>query len=540
MPFWLVHAGTALQKVTTAGEVSTLTLPDSLTIVATRRGRFAVLGKQAAFVNAGVANLVVDATDGTVRRLSMATPSGVPTLASGGAGVLTGAYQYWVSFAEMNGAVVVSESGIYGPSASFTASAQKIALSAIPTSAAAACNARRIYRSLSGGTAAFLCTTIGDNTATTYTDNATDASISSVAAPTDLGNPEGTTSTDRLVLIEVWRDRLWAVPTTYPDRVLYSGLSRFFAWNATQYLDVPIVGQDASGVTAFLPRRDELGIAKRRALWKLVGDTAATFRLVQVVGGPGSRSMGGVGVVAPESVVVIRDTAFFLAEDGVYTWDATGLTRISDRVAAWFRTDDFFNRAQFVNAAGTWDPREDSYVLHLAGAGSAVRDRWVTCQLPKLTWLGPHKTSAFTPSAAGDLEDGDGLPMAVVGDTAGYLYRNGGDEIWHDDPSTTAIDYDVTTGWHAAGAPALQKMWGQLTVHSQIEPAAGTCQVTPKVGGLNAAAGAVITLDLRKGLERVRRLGIGPLCQIRFQEATSGQGCALFGYEFPVAAIGRR
>ena len=63
MPFYLIHAGSALQKVSTAGALMTLTLPPGVTLDPTKRARFAILNRQIVVTNAVSENIVVDPTD---------------------------------------------------------------------------------------------------------------------------------------------------------------------------------------------------------------------------------------------------------------------------------------------------------------------------------------------------------------------------------------------------------------------------------------------------------------------------------------------
>lgn len=117
--------------------------------------------------------------------LQTLAPPGAATLAAGAAGALTGAYTYKVTF-------VTAQGETQGGTASnqVTLTAQKGSLTAIPTSADSAVIARGIYRTQAGGSTYTLVQYINDNTTTTFTDNATDASIvSAKAVPTSNTTP---------------------------------------------------------------------------------------------------------------------------------------------------------------------------------------------------------------------------------------------------------------------------------------------------------------------------------------------------------------
>lgn len=529
MAFYLAHAGTKIQKVTIAGEVSDLTLFGSVTMSSTRKTRFAVLKDSVLAVHGPSLNLRVRTSDLVTRPLSITTPASAPSAAAGAAGVLTGVYQYKVGYTERDGSTLISESPL-SSAVSVTLAAQRGSLTSVPVSSDTGVTDRRIYRTTAGGSTFFPLTYIADNTTTTLTDNTADASLGTTAADTDLGNPPGTTTADYLLLMVAWKNRLWAVPSTSVDDVLYTGIDKWYAWASSNYLTINPKGQGTSGVTAFIPRRDVLGVAKRRMLVQIVGTSASTYQVINV--------SNGVGVFAPDSVVVIRDTAYFLSEDGPYSWGPEGLIPLaSDRVSAWFSTDTYFTRARFANAYGVWNQREDTYELYLAGAGYATENCWVSYDLQRKTWLGPHKSDAFTPTATALLEDSDGRSFNVRGSSAGTLYR-ANDASFLDDAST-AIDYDVTTCSHSGGEPGYTKYFGQPTILTRPQ-AAGTLTVTPTVGVIGASAGTAMSHDLTTGRQTLSRIGVGELASLRFRHSTADQDCQVLGYEIPVSIVGRR
>ncbi len=530
MAFYLAHAGSKLQKVTVAGDVSDLTLFGSVTMSSTRRTRFAMLNSSVLAVHGPSLNVRVRTSDLATRPMSIAVPGSTATAAAGAAGVLTGDYSYKVSFTERSGSTLISESPLSSASNTVTLTSQRGSLTGIPTSTDTGVTDRRIYRTTTGGSTYFPLAYIADNSTTTYTDNTADASLGTTAADTDLGNPAGTTSADYLTLLVAWKDRLWAVSSASIDDVFYSGVDKWYAWAAANYLPINPKGQGTSGVTAFLPRRDVLGVAKRRMLTQIVGSSAATYQVITV--------NQGVGVFAPDSVVVIRDTAYFLAENGPYSWGPEGVRPLADaRVSAWFTMDSYFNRTRFESAWAAWNQATDCYELHLAAAGSNTEDRWVSYDLQRGTWLGPHRTSAMTPSAAALLEDIDGRSVLVVGGDDGKLYR--ANDATFLDGASTAIAYSVTTCPHSGGEPGLMKYWGQPTVYTRAQ-AAGTMTVTPTLGQLGASAGSALSRDLTKARETLPRLGVGELCSLTFEHSTSDQDCQLLGYEIPVSVVGQR
>ncbi len=96
---------------------------------------------------------------------------GAPTVATGAAGALTGAYTYKITFVTADG-----ETDGGTTSATVNPSAQQVNLTAIPLGASGVTQ-RKIYRTVASGSQHKFVATIADNTTTTYTDNTTDGSL---------------------------------------------------------------------------------------------------------------------------------------------------------------------------------------------------------------------------------------------------------------------------------------------------------------------------------------------------------------------------
>jgi hypothetical protein len=106
-------------------------------------------------------------------------PTSAPSAATAsGTALGVGVYKYIVTYYGTVGETAQS------PSVSITTTTnnQDVNLSSIPLGPTGT-TGRKIYRTLVGGSAYHLVTTIANNTATTYADTATDASISAAASP---------------------------------------------------------------------------------------------------------------------------------------------------------------------------------------------------------------------------------------------------------------------------------------------------------------------------------------------------------------------
>ena len=534
---YLAHAGTSLQIIKSDGTIVTLTLPTGVTLSGSFRAKTGVLGQHVVIVNAPSENLWLDTQDNTLRRLSAIPPLGSPDLSAGAATGLTGAYRVKVSFGVKNDdGTLLMETPLSPQSASVTLANTKLTISNIPISTSTDINCRRIYRTAAGGTVFFHAYDIDDNFTTTMTEALDDDSLSRLPEDPDLGNPAGAIPGERLTNIVSWKSRLWAVPARFDlrDHVIFTAADQHYAWPEENDFPAYPAGEDLFGVTGMLPRRDSLGILKRNRLLKIVGSSEADFEMIVVV--------EQQGCIAQESCVVIRDEGYWLAADGVYKWSDEGVVCITKKnVDPWFTSDTYFNRTYFPNAIGGYNPITNAYELGLPAVGSSVIDRWVSYHIDKDEWLGPHLTSALTPTSRALLISDANELRPSMGASDGYIYlenQTGSQDVG---ATTTAIDAKIQTKYHSFGAPDVEHFFGHLSLLSRIESAGTTLTITPYVGRLDAAAGTTLTADLTLGRERMGILGVGALCSLEFRQNTAGKRFLMYGYEIdPVFEVGKR
>jgi hypothetical protein len=525
MPFSVVVAS-AIKIIESTGAVMDLTLPGGVWIDPLKMARFAVLDRNVIIVNAVSQPVWIDAF-GNLRNLVIRTPAGAPTMAAGAAGALTGTFRCKVSFVIKDDlGNDLAEGPLSIPSTTVTVAAQKIVVSNIPTSGNTSVNCRRVYRTTAGpGEVYFEWFDLDDNTTTTFTDDAPDAAISLLPAPDDLGSAPA-----RLTLATEYRGRVFGVSSAEPDYLRFSADGKHYAWPASNSIPVRPLGRDRFGVSGFMPRRDELGVGRRDYIWKLIGNDETDFRMVKLV--------EGTGIQAPDSIIVTRDVARWLAADGVYEWDAAGVRCISDDdVKPWFTTDDYFERAYFPDAFSRYNPIRHAYELFLVPAGGSSFTRWVSYDIARKKWLGPHKTAALTPSSAGVILDSDEIHVPVVGGADGYVYATT-PGVFRDGVNT-AIDFDAVGAFHTGGAPDIEHFWGLISILSKIQ-GAGTLELIVTTGGLDAIASATINHDMTTGRQKLRRGGVGRLMQMRLRNNELDAQVEVYGYELPFHELGRR
>jgi len=531
--YYLVQAGSSLQRVNTNGLVTTLTLPTGVTIDATVRGVFAVLGGVIVFARASSVNLIIDPATFGVSGLGLTQPLTAPVLTAGSGTGLTGIYSAKVSYARKNAnGVIVNESPLSQASANLSITGKNIVYSNIPVSPDSTVNCRVIYRTTAGGAVYFKLLEIDDNTATSITDATADAALSLLPVSPDLGNAPGTSPGTRMKLLIEWKGRLWGVSDTPGERdaARFTEIGTFYKWPSDNFINAQGKGEDSFGIVAFVRRRDDLGLLKRTRINKIIGDAPSNFECLNL--------SEQIGCIAPDSVVVINNKAYWLNDDGVYRWDDSGVECISRAtVDDWFTKDATFNRSRFSQAFASWNPLANSYELSLAAVGSEVENRWISYHIDadggRGAWLGPHLTTAFTPTSRARLNSDDGVPTPVIGGDDGYIYHQNQTTPSDVEGDTTvhAISASVRDRYMHNGNPAMTHSWGRIAISSRIESAGTTMTVTPYVGGVGAAATAAITLDLTRGFQVVRRAGVGRLCSLEFAQATAGRRFLLYGYD---------
>lgn len=540
MGAYLVQGGTTLYTMSRAGVATAVTLPSGTTLYGTAaqpcRATLFQVGESpvTVVVNGATKDFYLDSA-GTARNLQIIAPTAAPVPTAGTTTGLTGVYKVACTFKvkDITTGATLIESGM-GPLSAGTAALvnQSIALASIPASGDASVNARGMYRTLAGGNTLYPWFDIDNNTTLSEDRGVADASLSLL--PTTAiryGAPPA------LKLITSWKNRLWGVPRNRPDFVRWTEDRNFYGWSADNELLTPPQSADSLGVTAFIPRKDELGVGRRKGLHTIRGNSNASFQRLGI-----SETLGPVN---QESVVVVYNTGYFLTDVGIAEWNDTGLGIVSEaQVNGWFNTDTYFNRAMFPYAQGRYNPETDAVEWLLASAGSSTLDRWVAFHLRTRTWYGPHKTDAFTlasvansPSFSGGLSDTDSLPLAVFGGTDGYLYaRDSTNVLDH----TTAVAMSAALPPLSANIPDMEKYWDLWTIFSRVETG-GELTITPTVGTLDGATASPAQIhDLTQGKRVMPRLGRGQYAQLTLSHSATTIRPRIYGVELPYNVIGRR
>ena len=527
MPFTLMQVGNTLKSVNTDGGLSSaLTLPSGVILATNLQPRFARFKRYIVLVNTPSRALSID-VDGVVRPLTPNPPSTAVALSAGAAGTLSGSYLSLQTYKILDTAGNTIAESDYGPAmtAYVSVASQKLH-AAYAVSPDAAVSGTQLYRTTTLGAVYFPWTLVSDNTTTSVENDISDAALGLIPGP-ELG-----TAPD-LTLIAEFGGRLWGVTRDDVDSLRYTSAGTMYGWAALNTLLIPHVGSDGAGISALIPRRAALGVSRRNTFSQVTGSQRTNIQPVIVNGGE------NVGCVSQESVVVFRDIAYFLSQDGVYQWDSNGITCISDgRVRTWFTTDETFNRSMFWRAFSEFDPIAKKYRLFLASKGSAVTDRWVEYDIMNGTWWGPHETSAFTPSSAFLVAGRNQQLYPMIGSREGYLSQ---DQEFKNDWGLLPIDFDVKTRDTEGDDPEQTKYHGELSVFHQVQES-GDLTVTPSLGPVDELVEQdPFTSDMTRGRRRLGRIGVGESMALRFQNDVVNEDVVLGGFVIdPVDNAGRR
>lgn len=521
MPFTLFQGGSTLQLMDTSGVITSLTLPTGVTIDGSKTPRFAIFGRYVVVVNSPTRPLTVDA-DGIVRLLTPNPPATPPVTSGVDAGSLSGTFLVRYSYVVFDAfRRVIAESALSPPSTSVTIASKLLRAASLLTSSDTI-SAIRLYRTTTNGSVYFPWLDLEGNTQTSVQDDLADASLPSASVGL-LG------AAPKLTHIGEFRERLFGVSSTDVDALRYTEASKMYAWPSTNRIIVPREGSDDRGITGILARRDALAIGRQSSLVELKGENNSNFRIVKL--------SQDTGIEGDDSIAQFHDTFFFLAKDGIYTWDNDGVNCVSDgKTRGWFNTDTYFNRSRFRYSVGRIDPLGNRYQLLLSATGSSSLDRWIEYDIANKTWWGPHKTDDFTPSWMTTIINASNLSEPVIGSSAGFFYK---EQDTRTDGTATGIAFDVEGKFHDMNTPDIFKFFGELALLSKTQ-SAGTLSIIPTVGDLGSSPGETIYANMTTDRQRLRRLGTGRYCKLVFRHSANAQDVELYGYEIPFHEIGRR
>lgn len=379
--------------------------------------------------------------DGTnVRQWGITAPASTCSTAAGAAGVLSGLYQYMVTY--VRGGTYGAESNASSASTALSVSSKQIDLTSIPTSSDGQVTARNIYRTASNGGTYYYLTQIANNTATTYTDNTADTSLDTTRKA-----PQSTESgaLDHSVppaarYAALYKNRIWlGIHNTRTLR--FSDLDNPDYFPAAYSISLPT--NDADTIQGMVSLYDSLYVWTQDSIQVITGGYNTT-------GFSRNKVTGAHGCIAGESITSTGQFVFYLAEDGVYVFNGETPELISLQISPTLDSISIANRQAAVGAyfaspatSNTSSPMQQ-YWLTIPGAGKVF-----IYDLVKQYWT----VYSMTMNTLGTFEDATSDKTVLLGGNATYVWQM--DSGLTDDG--TAISWYWKSPWVTLGGEEWRK-----------------------------------------------------------------------------------
>ena len=232
------------------------------------------------------------------------------------------------------------------------------------------------------------------------------------------------------------------------------------------YIGVPS-GREIMAMCRFY---NDLFIGTPDEIYILQGYTPQTFGLLKI-------NTGGVGVVAPHSVVPVGKYIYFLHSTGFYRFDGIGVVYISGKIQKLFDKtdsaaipDDMLSKVQ-----GRFD-RVNNCVEWIVRSGSGTQNNLkLIFDINSESWY----VDTFTASAIATVSDAYSRDLQYHGDYSGYVYR---DNYGNTDDGSTINAYIQTRVYTIKESPVLDYVFRGMTSRFDTEDS-GSVTVSAATSG---------------------------------------------------------
>jgi hypothetical protein len=343
------------------------------------------------------------------QKAGIVAPSGGPTLADGGAGVLTAANYQAVSTFYNTATGAESNPSVVSNTLALPASRQ-IGWTGIPVSTNSQVNARRLYRVLPGQAGEyFFVGQINDNVTTTFTDN---VAIADMGDSVSFDNGTPPTGLSRGV---IWNERLFATDDT---DIFFS--EAFLPESFAEDSIIKVFPDDGHQITTLFPFGDRLIVGKTNKVHFLIGTDPSAFEL---------RTLSDThGCMVHETMKSAEGLIFWYGGDNFYRSDGVGVEAISS-----IKIRDLLARiTSFAGMSAEVHPKQSLYICHVPLDGALVNthslvynyktDAWAVFEHPGGTVLSTTY-SHISPSYMASFYTSFGVQILYSLFYDGHLYR---------------------------------------------------------------------------------------------------------------------
>ncbi len=369
------------------------------------------------------------------------TDEGAVVAAPTGTGDLTGAYTYKVVYVSKYGQL--SNAGPASVSVT-AASSASIELTKIPLSPDSQVTARRLYRTVGGGSVWLFLDEILDNTTITYSDTVADGNLSNETAPQAGDFSDDNSIPPRCGIVYAWKKTiLMAGDPQNPYTLYYSEDAEPESFPLINALDM-----DAK-ITAIYETYAGAVIETETGKWQLIGDNP-DFSFDKIVHG-----MGCVGRRAAGNARLI---GYSVDRDGMRLFDLAETQKISEPIRD---KVDAINKVN-IELIHTVHSKSKNAILQFNPNSAGKYTGIFQYQYPMDAVEAGYWSEIVTPTAAAlnfldatEIEDSNGDFQILAGGDDGMIYRlfDNSSKNWVDAAGVTyAIDTKIRTHYIRAGA----------------------------------------------------------------------------------------
>jgi hypothetical protein len=440
---------------------------------------------------------------------------------TGAAGVLTGTYQYKVTFynSSTGHESNPSDDNTVPRSVSVALTSQQGSLVGIPVSSDPQVNKRRIYRTTANGGIWLYLDVINDNLTTTYTDNIPDTSLGVALDTFGNGVPPV------FAFIEIWKGFAFMVPKN-SSRVYFSKSGFPNAVDSNDYRDLDV--GDGSVITGMKRIHDTLVIYKNNSIWNGVGDDRTTFGFIRQI--PDVGGVGNYGIVPAPG----KNTHYFTSSDGFHAYNG-----VSEGIVALGVQKDFqaLNQGR-LNVISGKPYKTRKLLLWVASSGllsqndtlfwyDYVQDKWGTRGLTNV------KANIIA-----TMLDNASREQFYIGGYTGYVWQ--GDVGGSDDGQP--ITCEVIDRAHPKNDNDSENVKSFYHLFLWFNPVPGsTVNVSYAIDNPEGTYVSLGTLDtsLPSGQQHVHMIALGRRIYFKFTESSMTQGIILRGWKLYYKNLGR-
>lgn len=349
-------------------------------------------------------------------------------------------FSYKITFVNKQG----FESNAGPQSADLTLSAGRadIALTDIPVSNDTQVIARKIYRTVAGGSLWIFVDRVDDNTTTTYSDVIADTSLGNTSPP-----EAGDVSLDHALppqmgIIKFWRHTMFgAGDPSNPQSVFFSDVDEPEGWP-----QLNIATLDAK-ITAIYETYSALIVETELGKWQVTGENP-DFRFDKII--------NNIGCVGRRAAGETRIVGWAVDRDGMRLYDANNPVKISEPIRNKF--EDFTKT--YLEYMHTLHSKNDNAIfMCVPGATqySFNSDNYVfqypVDEVGQGWWWKLNLPSTVNILDMTEMEDSNGESHIYFGSTDGMIYElfDRDSKSWATATSSEAISTQISTKWLRLG-----------------------------------------------------------------------------------------